>query len=221
MSILAIIGAGGGLGPAVARRFAREGFAVAIIARRPDAVDDLVSRLRADGHIASGFVADARDTASLTGALDRAAADLGPVEVLQYSPVPAREFMKPVLQTTAADLVGPVELSVYGPVAAVRQVLPGMQSAGRGTVLFVNGASAVRPRGAVTGTSVAFAAESAYAQLLHEALAPQGIHVGQLIIPFGIGDGDAAHAPEALADRLWSIHVDRGPFRTFAEPLDD
>lgn len=51
-------------------------------------------------------------------------------------------------------------------------------------------APALLARGAVAGTCIAFGGESAYAQLLHEALAPEGIYVDQLIIPLGIGDGD-------------------------------
>ncbi|MFE5291818.1 SDR family NAD(P)-dependent oxidoreductase [Isoptericola sp. NPDC056618] len=219
MTTLAIIGAGPGLGLSVARRFGREGFSVALVARDAAKLDRLAAGLRDEGVTAAGFVADARDRAALTAALDRAAADLGPVEVLQYSPVPAREFMKPTLETTADDLVGPLEMSVLGPAAAVRHVLPGMRELGRGTVLFPNGGSAVRPRDAVTGTSVAFAAESAYARLLHEALAPEGIHVAQLIIPLGIGGGEPDHDPDALAQRLWELHVERGEFRTFVRPL--
>lgn len=220
MTTLAIVGAGPGLGLAVARRFGREGFAVALIARDATKLDRLAAGLRDDGVTAAGYVADARDRAALTAALDRAAAELGPVEVLQYSPVPAREFMKPTLETTADDLVGPLEMSVLGPAAAVRQVLPGMRELGRGTVLFPNGGSAVRPRDAVTGTSVAFAAESAYARLLHDVLRPEGIHVAQLIIPLGIGGGEPDHEPDALAQRLWELHVERGEFRTFVRPLD-
>ncbi len=220
MTTLAIIGAGPGLGLSVARRFGREGFSVALVARDATKLDRLAAGLRDEGVTAAGFVADARDRFALTAALDRAAADLGPVEVLQYSPVPAREFMKPTLETTADDLVGPLEMSVLGPAAAVRQVLPGMRELGRGTVLFPNGGSAVRPRDAVTGTSVAFAAESAYARLLHDALRPEGIHVAQLIIPLGIGGGEPDHDPDALADRLWRLHVERGEFRTFVRPLD-
>jgi len=220
MTTLVIVGAGPGLGLAVARRFGREGFAVALIARDATKLDRLAAGLRDDGVTAAGYVADARDRAALTAALDRAAAELGPVEVLQYSPVPAREFMKPTLETTADDLVGPLEMSVLGPAAAVRQVLPGMRELGRGTVLFPNGGSAVRPRDAVTGTSVAFAAESAYARLLHDVLRPEGIHVAQLIIPLGIGGGEPDHEPDALAQRLWELHVERGEFRTFVRPLD-
>ncbi len=219
MTTLAIVGAGPGLGLAVARRFGREGFSVALIARDAAKLDDLDARLRADGITAAVFVADARDRAALRSALDAASDALGPVDVLQYSPIPAREFMKPVLDTTAEDLVGPLEMSVLGPATAVQHVLPGMRALGRGTVLFPNGASAVRPRDAVTGTSVAFAGESAYAQLLHEALAPEGIHVAQLIIPLGIGGGEPDHEPDALAERLWTQHLERGDFRTFVRPL--
>jgi NADP-dependent 3-hydroxy acid dehydrogenase YdfG len=217
---LAVIGAGPGLGLAVAHRFGREGFAVALIARGQDHLDDLAGRLRDTGVEAAGFAADVREPESLRAALSAAAERLGPVEVLQYSPIPAKEFMRPVLETTAGDLVGPIEFSVYGPVTAVQHVLPGMRALGRGTLLFVNGASAIRPRAAVTGTSLAFAAESAYAQLLHDALKPENIYVAQLIIPRGIGGGEPSHEPATLADRIWELHTGRGEFRTLAAPLD-
>ncbi|WP_328810348.1 SDR family NAD(P)-dependent oxidoreductase [Rhodococcus sp. NBC_00294] len=220
MTTIAIIGAGEGLGAAVARRFGREGFSVALISREQGNVDRIADSLGDAGITAAGFAADVRNPESLTTALDSAAERLGPVEVLQYSPVPAREFMKPVLETLVADLVGPVEFSIYGPVTAVNWALPGMRSLGRGTVLFVNGGSAVRPGATVAGTSVAFAGESAYAQLLHDALAPEGLHVGQLIIPRGIGAGEPSHEPDALAELLWTMHTERGEFRTFAAPLD-
>ena len=219
MTTIAIIGAGTGLGLAVARRFGREGFTVALIARNQNRVDDLAATLTAEGIGAKGFIANVRDADSLTGALTKVAEQLGPIEVLQYSPLPAKEFMRPVLETVAADLVGPVEFSIYGPVTAAHQVIPGMRSLGRGTLLFINGASAVRPGATVTGTSIAFAGESAYAQLLHDALAPEGIHVAQLIIPQGIGAGEPSHEPEALAETLWKIHTNRSEFRTYAAPL--
>jgi NADP-dependent 3-hydroxy acid dehydrogenase YdfG len=215
MTTIAIIGAGAGLGLAVARRFGREGYSVALLARNRTHLNDLAATLRNEGITAQGFTADVRDTASLRTALGEAAEHLGAIEVLQYSPVPAKEFMRPVLETAAADLVGPVEFSIYGPVTAALQVIPGMRALGRGTILFVNGASAVRPRGTVAGTSIAFAGESAYAQLLHDELTPEGIHVAQLIIPLGIGGGDPAHEPDALAETLWRIHTERADFRTF------
>ncbi|GAA1489853.1 SDR family NAD(P)-dependent oxidoreductase [Brachybacterium sacelli] len=215
MSTIAIIGAGPGLGQATAGRFGREGFAVALISRRQAHVDELAAELADEGITVRGYAADVRDLRALRSALDTAASDLGPIEVLQYSPAPAAEFMKPVLEATAEDLAGPVEQSVYGPVTAVQRVLPGMREVGRGTILFINGSSAVSPSGGVAGTSIAFAGESAYGQMLHDALAPEAIHVAQLIIPRGIGGGEPDHEPAALAERIWSLHRDRCAFRTF------
>jgi NADP-dependent 3-hydroxy acid dehydrogenase YdfG len=215
MTTIAIVGAGRGLGRATARRFGREGFAVALISRAQENVDRLATELERDGVTARGYAANARNPHELRTALEDAGAQLGTIDVLQYSPVPAPEFMKPVLHTTAQDLVGPVEQSVYGPVTAIQQVLPGMRELERGTILLINGGSAVHPNGAVAGTSIAFAGESAYGRMLHDALAPEGIHVAQLIIPRGIGGGDPDHEPDALAERIWSLHRDRGAFRTF------
>ena len=220
MTTIAIVGAGRGLGVAAARRFGQQGFDVALLARRQEHVDELAAQLTAEGITARGYAADVRDAASLTAALDRAAATLGPVEVLQYSPVPQEEFLRPVLETTPDELAGALEFSVHGPIAAVNQLLPGMRALGRGTVLFVNGGSAARPNPQVAGTSIAFAGESAYAQMLHEVLAVEGVHVGQLIIPGAITPGHPRNDPSVLADTLWAMHTERGPFRRFADDLD-
>jgi NADP-dependent 3-hydroxy acid dehydrogenase YdfG len=221
MTTIAIVGAGRGLGAAVARRFGAEGFAIALISRNQENVDQLAAGLTADGHTARGYAADVRDAKSLTTALDRAAHELGPVEVLQYSPLPQREFLRPVLETTVDDLAGAVEFSIYGPVTAVQQVLPGMRALGRGSLLFVNGGSGARPNPQVAGASIAFAGEAAYARMLHDTLAPEGIRARQLIIPGAITPGHPTHDPAVLADRLWHLHAHPGDFRVFAEEMPD
>ena len=215
MTTIAIIGAGRGLGAAVARKFGAEGFAVGLVSRSQAKLDSLAEELAAEGVQARGFAADVRDPGSLARALEQVTETLGPIEVLQYSPLPQKDFMRPVLETTPADLVGPIEFSVYGPVAAVHQVLPGMRFLGenRGTILFVNGGSAVTPGRKVTGTSVAFAGQAAYAQLLHEALGEEGIQVSQLIIPGKIVPGDPEKDPAVLAGLLWDLHTRRDRFR--------
>ncbi|MFR0355547.1 SDR family NAD(P)-dependent oxidoreductase [Streptomyces sediminimaris] len=220
MTTIAVIGAGPGLGAAVARRFGREGFDVALVSRSRERTGALAADLADAGVTARGFAADVRDPEALAAALDTAQAKLGPIEVLQYSPVPQPEFMLPVLETTHNDLVGPVEFSVYGPVAAVRQVLPGMRALGRGTVLFVNGGTAAVPHPDRAGTSIAFAAESAYGHLLHDALAGEGIHVAQLVIPGAIVPGHPRKDPAVLADTLWDMHRTRHGYRHYADDLD-
>ncbi|MFE2065999.1 SDR family NAD(P)-dependent oxidoreductase [Streptomyces sp. NPDC059467] len=220
MSTIAIVGAGPGLGAAVARRFGREGYGVALLARDGERLGALVDELAGEGVRARGFCADVRDPLALVAALAQAAEEVGTVEVLQYSPVPHRDFMRPVLETGYADLLGPVEFSVYGPVAAVQQVLPGMRELGRGTILFVNGGTAVIPHPDRAGTSIAFAAESAYGHLLHDRLAGEGIHVAQLVIPGAIIAGHARKDPAVLADTLWGMHRDRHGFRHYADDLE-
>lgn len=209
MTTIAIIGAGPGLGAAVARRFAAEGFAVGLVARSPEHLDALAAGI--DG--ARGYPADVRDPAALTVALDRVRADLGPVDVLQYSPLPHPDFLKPVLDTTPGDLRAAVDFSLHGTAAAVAAVLPGMRERGRGSVLLVNGGSAAVANPAVTGTSVAFAAQAAYARLLHDELAPEGVHVAQLVVPGRIEPGHPHKDPAVLAERLWALHAAPGAFR--------
>ena len=221
MSTIAVVGAGSGLGVQVARRFGREGHQVALVSRSQENVDALAQELVSEGVTAAGFAASVRDPGTLADALKRAEDALGPIEVLQYSPVPQREFLRPVLETSYEDLVGALEFSVLGPFTAVNQVLPGMRDRGKGTILFVNGGTAVRPLPGYAGTSIAFAGESAYARMLHGEVRSDGIHVAQLVVPGPIKVGHPYSDPVLLADRLWDIHTSRHEFRVFSEPMGE
>ncbi|WP_029150826.1 SDR family NAD(P)-dependent oxidoreductase [Microbacterium indicum] len=220
MTTFAIIGAGRNLGEALARRFGREGLSIALISRSQERVDALAADLVADGLTARGYAANVRDPESLVTALDRASQELGPIEVLSYNPLPQKEFLRPLLESTVGDIRAAVEFSVYGPVAAVHQVLQGMRFLGRGSILFVNGGSAVQPVQHFAGTSIGFAGETAYAEMLSQALQDEPIHVGQLIIPGAIIPGDEQKDPQVLADTLWRMHAERGAFRVFATDLE-
>jgi short-subunit dehydrogenase len=217
VTAIAIVGAGTGLGAAVARRFGAEGHSIALISRSQERLDRLAQELSSDGLTARGYAANVRYPGSLVDALDRATQDLGPIEILGYSPLPQKEFLRPVLETTVEDLSGAIEFSVFGPVTAAHQVLQGMRFLGRGSILFVNGGSAVRPNPRYAGTSIAFAGESAYARMLHDTLAAEGIYVGQLIIPGAITPGHQRNDPDVLAATLWRMHTARDQFRIFAE----
>ncbi|MFG6501915.1 SDR family NAD(P)-dependent oxidoreductase [Microbacterium sp. P05] len=220
MPTIALVGAGRGLGAAVARRFGSEGFDLALISRNLERVTSLAADLTTEGYPARGYAANVRDPRSLAATLDQVTHDMGAIETLVYAPLPQKEFLRPVLETTVQDLQGAIEFSVFGPVAAVHQVLQGMRTIGHGTILFINGGSAVRPTALFAGTSIAFAGESAYARMLHDALAPEHIYVGQLIIPGAISEGHPEKDPGTLADKLWGMHVERKQFRVFAEPMD-
>src|SRR3954465_4903661 len=165
---MVIVGAGPNLGLAVGRRFGREGFAVGLVARTQSKLDDLATQLESDGIHAQGAAADIRDPDALASAIPALAGQLGPVEVLEYSPLPAKEFMKPILETTVDDVRGPLEFSVLGAVAATRAALAPILDAGRGTILFTTGGAAINPYPLRAGVGISFAGEVAYARMLHD-----------------------------------------------------
>ena len=221
MPVIAIIGAGPGLGAAVARRFGREGFSIALISRDQSKLDTMAAELKEQGLTASGYAADVREPATVEDALARAAAELGPITALQYSPLPSRDYLKPVLDLTPELALEALQFSALGLIHAARAVLPAMREAGDGSVILINGGTSVKARAGFAGTSVAFPAESAYGEMLHDALEDEGIRVIQLVIPGGIPKLQLPNGIDDVADRIWDLHAAAGPFRTMLIPLEE
>ena len=211
MSIV-IVGAGPNLGAAVARRFGREGMNVGLLARDAAKLEELANVLNEEGITADFVAVDIRDSDALTAAIKSLAERLGPVEVLEYSPLPAKEFMKPILETTVDDVRGPLEFSALGAVAAATAVVGPMLDAGSGTILFTTGGAAVNPNPLRAGVGISFAAEVAYARMLHDVLRDRGIHVGHTAVGGRIAPG-AEHEPEDVAEVLWRQHTERTEFQ--------
>jgi NADP-dependent 3-hydroxy acid dehydrogenase YdfG len=212
MSIV-IVGAGPNLGLAIARRFGREGFAVGLISRQQAKLDELAEQLAGEGITAAGAAADIRDSEGLATAIRSLADRLGPVEVLEYSPLPSPEFMKPILETGVDDVRGPLEFSVLGAVAAAQAVIGPMLEAGRGTILYTTGGAAINPYPLRAGVGISFAGEVAYARMLHDEVADRGVHVAHTAIGGRIAPG-MDHEPEDVAELLWSHHTERSTFQT-------
>lgn len=103
----------------------------------------------------------------------------------------------------------------------MRAVLPAMREAGEGTVLLVNGGTSVKARSGLAGTSVAFPAESAYGEMLHDPLQDEGIRVAQLVIPGAIPKLNLENGIDDVAERIGELHRDAGPFRTMLIPLEE
>ena len=121
----------------------------------------MAAELTAGGIAARGYAADVLEPTALENALERAAAELGPITTVQYSPLPSRDYLKPVLDMTPELALEAFRFSAVGLICAVRAVLPGMREAGGGSVILVNGGTSVQARADFAGTSVAFPAESA------------------------------------------------------------
>jgi NADP-dependent 3-hydroxy acid dehydrogenase YdfG len=209
---IVIVGAGPNLGAAVARRFGREGMPVGLIARDEQKLKRLAHDLRGQGLQTAYASADVRDSSRLSEAIRSLAAHLGPVEVLEYSPLPAREFMKPILETTVHDVRGPLEFSVLGAVAAATAVIGPMIERRAGSILFTTGGAAVNPPRQRAGVGISFAGEVAYARMLHDELLDHGVHVGHTAIAGRIGPGLDLE-PDDIAETLWRHHTNRTVFQ--------
>ncbi|MEV4108024.1 SDR family NAD(P)-dependent oxidoreductase [Nonomuraea sp. NPDC049695] len=199
---IAIIGAGPGIGLAVARRFGKEGFEVSLVSRSQANLAALAAQL--DDVRVSTHEADMTDETSLAAAL----AGIGPVDVLLYNGVGAVKALTPVLEITRESAQDAFDGGVLGAVTAVRAVLPPMLARGSGTLLFTSGISAVHPLPFLGNVGLAASALRNYALSLSEALAGKGIHVGHVPISAAVAPGSPA-SPEAVAETHWRLHTDR------------
>lgn len=200
-----IVGAGPGIGLSVARRFTRGGGAVGLIARSAEHLENLARTLAGEGIDVVWDAADATSPAQLRSALARLIERLGHVDVLCISPIPNIDLIRPVLETSADDFAAALALSVGCTATAVEAVVPAMLARGSGTVLVTSGSGARRPNPDRAASAVATSAQTAYVDVLREALAPRGIHVSQLVIVGPVGSG-LKHEPDAVAERLWQRH---------------
>jgi NAD(P)-dependent dehydrogenase (short-subunit alcohol dehydrogenase family) len=183
---VAIVGAGPGIGASVARRFAREGLPVGLIARRPQ--DD-------------GFpsaVADVTDEDALRAALDALAGELGPIGVLVYNAGLIRRDLAGELSTAEHQHAWAV--NVVGAITAVAHVGPRMAEAGAGTILLTGGMPVPVPD--TVSLSLGKAGLRALAALLATQYSPAGVHVATVTVGGTVAPG-GPFDPDAIADRYW------------------
>jgi len=200
---VAIVGAGPGLGLAVARRFGREGADVALIARTPAKLDRLAAELARDQVAAAGFPADIGEPDQLTTALAAARERFGDPGVLVFNPSVTVEG-KPS-EVAHDDLVQAFRVGVASLLVAVKAVLPAMRSAGQGTVLVTGSGLALRPFPPMAAIAVAKAGVRSLALSLAAELAPVGIHVATVTIQGVMGRG-TDFDPEVIAEEYWRLY---------------
>jgi NAD(P)-dependent dehydrogenase (short-subunit alcohol dehydrogenase family) len=209
--VIAIIGAGPGMGLAIARTFGTQGYKVALLSRNPANQHPLVTQLADQGIEAAAFRADVLDRTSIASGLAGVKQLLGPVDVLEYSPADMAFPFTSISQLTHDRIQRAFDFDVHGAFAAVQAVLPDMQARRAGTILFTTGAASVYPHVGnemFANFAIAGAALRAYAQALHVALAPGGIQVGHVAIGAWIGKQPSA-TPEAIAPLYWQLHTER------------
>jgi len=202
--IAVVVGAGPGMGQALARRFGSEGFTMALIARRPEALDSYVTALSADGISARGFVADIAIESSLRGAFAQIREQLGDPDVLLFnasSNPPGRPE-----DISADDCVEAYKIGALGALICAQEVCPAMRGTGTGSVFFTGSGLALKPWPQSTALGMAKAALRNLVAGLATDLAGTGIHVGSVVINGLVGK--PGFEPHVIAERFWDLHVE-------------
>src|SRR6185503_10305294 len=79
--IVVVSGASAGIGRATARRFGREGWRVAVVARGEDGLAAACREIEAEGGEAMAIVADVADEVAVDAAAERVEREWGPIDV--------------------------------------------------------------------------------------------------------------------------------------------
>jgi NAD(P)-dependent dehydrogenase (short-subunit alcohol dehydrogenase family) len=204
--VAAVVGVGPGLGAALARRFAREGYAVGLFARSESSLRPVQQEIEKSGGRAALYPADATDEASLGAAFARLRAELGAPGVCIYN---ASAFtMAGLLELTPERFESAWRVSCLGGFLMAREAVPAMLERGRGTLLFTGATAALRGGARFAGFAVGKFGLRALAQSLARELGPQGIHVAHVVIDGVIGTGRDATTldPNAIAETYWQLH---------------
>lgn len=212
-----LVGAGPGLGAAVARRFGQDGDRVVLLARDTDRLAHLAALLRRDGVDAFGVRANATNFSGLSDAIEQVVSTMGPVHTLCYCPLPRIDLIKPLQETTSENLMDALALSVGGVAAATRAALPHMQSQGYGRLLFTTGSGALHPNPARAASAIQTIAEKAYLDLLTADLSNTPITVGHLTVVGAISE-TGPHTPADVATELWTLARDNSTSRVLDNP---
>ena len=196
-----VVGVGDGLGSAIARAFAAEGYAVCMT-RRPrnlDSLEALAAEIRADGGTAHAFGVDARAEDEVVELFAKVEREIGPLEVVVFNIGANVRFG--IRETTARVFTKVWEMACFAGFLAGREAARVMVPRGRGAILFTGATASVRGRDGFSAFAAAKHGLRAVAQSMARELGPQGIHVAHVVID-GAVDGVFIRSNRENVDEL-------------------
>ena len=213
-----IVGAGPGLGAALARRFTGAGMRVAVARRNVASLAPLLAEL---GASAQGYGCDATDERAVIGLFAAVAKDLGPPRLVVFN---AGAFVrKAILDTTIEEFERCWRAGCLGGFLVGREAVRAMLAApgqGRhhGTLIFTGATASLRGGALFHNLAVPKFGLRALAQSMAREFQPQGIHVGHVIIDGQIESdrpgrsraergADAVIDPNAIAESYYQLHL--------------
>src|SRR6478672_9305052 len=209
-SHLLLIGAGPGLGMAVARRFAVGGYRVTLVARSTDRLHDLAGSLSDTGVEVGTIEADASDPEGLGARIAELYRGEGAPGVIIYNAVMGTPDQ--LLSASVAHLQAAYAVDVIGAIVVAQMAAPAMRAAGFGTIIVTGGGFADHPIPALATISLGKAALRSAATMLGSDLEPDGIRVATLTIAGQIVAG-TAFDPAKIAERYWEVVNSNGPWQ--------
>jgi NAD(P)-dependent dehydrogenase (short-subunit alcohol dehydrogenase family) len=225
MPLLIVVGYGPGISHATAERFGREGYAIALIGRTRDRIEDGASRLQQLGIDAHAYVSDASDLTRITATIAEVREAHGPIGAVLWTAT--RNGNVSDVLSTPPDQVGRVFANgVEGLLAVVQTALDDLRTVPGAAVLVANGGlgdqSAAAEQMAATyeidGTALEAAAKSKLVGILAERLRADGIYVGEIIIASAVRTPASPPGtgidPHAIAHRFWTMATERDTVRT-------
>jgi NAD(P)-dependent dehydrogenase (short-subunit alcohol dehydrogenase family) len=180
--VCVIIGAGDGLGGALARAFAAAGLTVCVTRRERnlDQLETLAKSIHDMGGKAHAFPVDARDEDAMIALFDTIEADIGPIEVVAFNIGANVRF--DIVDTTARVYQKVWEMAAFAGFITGREAARVMTPRGRGTIIFTGATASQRGRGGFSAFAGAKHALRALAQSMSRELAPNGVHVAHVVI---------------------------------------
>lgn len=182
--VIAVVGAGPGIGEAVARRFVAEGYVVALLARTEDKLQTMVQGIDADFGKGSAryYLTDLRIEEQVISSFKSIRAELGSVQVLIYNAGARRVNGRSILDTTSEEFENFTKINLFGAFWSTKCVLPDMLAAERGTIIFTGATGSLRGMPGLSSFSPGKFGLRSLAQVITREYQSKGIHGAHLII---------------------------------------
>jgi NAD(P)-dependent dehydrogenase (short-subunit alcohol dehydrogenase family) len=190
--VCVVAGIGPGNGAAFARRFAGDGYAVALVSRAADPARELAAALP-DARAWQCDVGDAASVEHTFGAIRR---ELGDPEVVIFNA--GSGAFGTFDDVTAADFEASWRVNALGGFLVAKQVVPAMKRAGRGNFVFIGATASRRGAARTAAFAPAKAAQRSLAESMAKQLGPAGIHVSLIVID---GVIDLPRTRQRMADK--------------------
>lgn len=196
--VVVVVGAGPGVGGAVARRFAGEGYDVGLLGRNREVLEGLAADLEPRGAAVRPVAVDLTDTTATTDAVRQLGQAWGRIDVLHVNPSAYRE--KGPLELTVPELLEDVALGVGVLLTAVQAARPFLVPGGR--VAVTGSMAADQPWHGAASLGVQKAGVRNLVRSLDAALAPDGIRAVSVTVR-GTLAGEGTFTPDRVADAIW------------------